>query len=76
MSVEETVINIIAETLETDPDDIVPDASLIDDLGAGSLDFVAIVMSIEETFDIEIPDEDTKDLVTAKALIAYIEKHL
>lgn len=76
MSVEETVIKIIAEALETDPAEVLPDASLIDDLGAGSLDLVSIVMSIEENFDIAIPDDAPKDFVTAKDVIAYIKSQL
>ena len=76
MSIQDKVIKMIAEKLDVDPVEIVPGASLIDDLGADSLDLVELVMTMEEEFDIEIPDDDTKDLVTVKDAIDYILKQL
>ena len=76
MSVQDKVIKIIAEKFDVDPSEVVPEASLIDDLGADSLDLVELVMTIEEEFDMEIPDDDTKNLVTVKDAIAYINAHL
>lgn len=76
MSIQDKITKIIAEKFDVDPVEIVPDASLIDDLGADSLDLVELVMTIEEEFDIEIPDDDTKNLVTVKDAVAYINAHL
>jgi len=55
---EGRVAEIIVEQLGATKEEIVPEASFIDDLGADSLDIVELVMAMEETFDIEIPDED------------------
>lgn len=60
MSVEDKVKKIIAEKLSVDMDEIVPGASFVDDLGADSLDLVELIMSMEEEFDIDIPDEDAE----------------
>lgn len=76
MSIQDKVIRIIAEKLDVDPAEIVPGASLVDDLGADSLDLVELIMTMEEEFDIEIPDDDTQDLVTVKDAIDYITSHL
>ncbi len=76
MSIQDKIVKIIAEKFDVDPVEIVPEASLIDDLGADSLDLVELVMTIEEEFDIEIPDDDTKNLVTVKDAVAYINDHL
>lgn len=73
MTVETKVKKIIAEKLpDVDFDDIVPEASLIDDLGADSLALVELVMSMEEAFDIDIDDEDAEKLITVKDAIDYI----
>jgi acyl carrier protein len=72
MKIEEKVKKIIAEKLDVDISDVVPDASLIDDLGADSLAIVELIMTIEEEFDIEVPDEDAERLATVKEAIAYI----
>ncbi len=72
MKIEDKVKKIIAEKLDVDISDVVPEASLIDDLGADSLAIVELIMSIEEEFDIEIPDEDAEKLATVKEAIAYI----
>src|SRR5215469_16765157 len=57
MALEERVTEIIAEQLGVSKEEVVPEASFIDDLGADSLDIVELVMAMEEEFDIEIPDE-------------------
>lgn len=72
MKIEDKVKKIIAEKLDVDISDVVPEASLIDDLGADSLAIVELIMTIEEEFDIEIPDEDAEKLSTVKEAIAYI----
>lgn len=75
MSVEDKVKKIIAEKLSVDLEEVVPDASFVDDLGADSLDLVELIMSMEEEFDIEISDEDAEKLVTVKDAIEYIKAH-
>jgi acyl carrier protein len=72
MKIEEKVKKLIAEKLDVDISDVVPDASLIDDLGADSLAIVELIMTMEEEFDIEVPDEDAERLATVKDAIAYI----
>ena len=57
MSIEDKVKRIIADKLSVDLEEVVPEASFVDDLGADSLDLVELIMSMEEEFDIEIPDE-------------------
>ncbi len=76
MSVEDKVKKIIAEKLSVDLDEIVPEASFVDDLGADSLDLVELIMSMEEEFDVDISDEDAETLVTFQDAIDYIKKHL
>ncbi len=72
MTIEEKVRKLIAEKLQVDYNDVVPEASLIDDLGADSLALVELIMTMEETFDIEVPDDDAEKLVTVENAIAYI----
>ncbi len=76
MSVEEKVKKIIADKLSVDLDEVVPDASFVDDLGADSLDLVELIMTMEEEFDVEISDEDAETLVTVKDAIEYTKKQL
>jgi acyl carrier protein len=76
MTAVDKVLKIIAEKLNVDASDVVPEASFIDDLGADSLDLVELIMSMEEEFDIEIPDEDAEQLVTVQDAINYLETHL
>ncbi len=75
MSVEEKVIEIIAEQLGVSKDKVKPEASFIDDLGADSLDLVELVMAMEEAFGLEISDEEAEKLRTVKAVIDYIKTH-
>jgi acyl carrier protein len=72
MKIEEKIRKLIAEKLDVDLSDVVPEASLIDDLGADSLAIVELIMCMEEEFDIEVPDEDAEKLATVKEAIAYI----
>ena len=72
MSVEDKVKKIIAEKLSVDLDEVVPEATFVDDLGADSLDLVELIMSMEEEFDIEISDEKAEELVSVKDAIDYI----
>lgn len=75
MSVEDKVKKIIAEKLSVDLEEVLPDASFVDDLGADSLDLVELIMSMEEEFDIDISDEDAETIATVKDAIAYINAH-
>jgi acyl carrier protein len=74
MKLEELVSEIIVEQLGVSKEEIVPEASFIDDLGADSLDIVELVMAIEEKFDIEIPDDDAEKLQTIGDAFAYIRE--
>lgn len=72
MKIEDKVKKVIAEKLDIDPSEVVPEASLIDDLGADSLAIVELIMSMEEEFDIEVSDEEAENLKTVKNAIDYI----
>lgn len=74
MSVEEKVKKIIVEQLGVNPEEVTPEASFIEDLGADSLDTVELVMAFEEEFDAEIPDEEAEKLKTVGDTIRYIEE--
>ena len=73
MSVQEKVRKIIADKLSVDFDEVVPEASFVDDLGADSLDLVELIMSMEEEFDIDISDEEAEKMLTVKDAFDYIE---
>ena len=72
-SIEERVKNIVVEQLGVKPEQVVPAASLIDDLGADSLDTVELVMALEEEFETEIPDEDAEKIRTVAQINEYIK---
>lgn len=72
---EERIKEIIMEQLGVDEEQITPDASFIDDLGADSLDTVELVMAFEEEFGIEIPDEDAEKIRTVQDVIDYLKAH-
>jgi len=74
-SVAEKVKSIIVEQLGVEADEVTPEASFTDDLGADSLDIVELVMAFEEEFGIEIPDEDAEKIGRVKEAISYIEQH-
>ena len=74
MSVEEKVKKIIAEKLSVDLEEVVPEASFVDDLGADSLDLVELIMAMEEEFDTDISDEDAEQITTVKDAIEYVNK--
>jgi acyl carrier protein len=73
--VEEKVTQIIVEQLGVESSEVVPEASFVDDLGADSLDQVELIMSFEEGFNLEIPDDDAEKIVTVQDAIAYIQKN-
>ncbi|MEE9542432.1 MAG: acyl carrier protein [Thermodesulfobacteriota bacterium] len=74
MSAENKVKKIIVDQLGVSEDELKPEASFVDDLGADSLDTVEMVMAFEEEFSIEIPDEDAEKITLVKDAIEYIEK--
>ena len=72
--VEEKVKDIIVEQLGVNPEQVTPNASFIEDLGADSLDIVELVMAFEEEFSVEVPDEDAEKLQTVGDVVKYIEE--
>ena len=71
----EKVAAILAEQLDAEEDAITLDTSLVDDLGADSLDVVDLVMTLEDEFDKEIPDEDITEVRTVGDVVKYLEEH-
>ena len=69
----EKVAEILAEQLDVEAEEITPETDIIDDLGADSLDIVDLVMSLEDEFDLEIPDEDVEGIRTVGGLTQYLE---
>jgi len=74
-NVDERVRKIIVEQLEVAPDKVKPEASFAEDLKADSLAVVELVLALEESFKIEIPDEDTEKIKTVGDAINYIKAH-
>ena len=74
MADQDKITEIIVEQLGVKPEEVVPEASFVDDLGADSLDTVELVMALEEEFGIEIPDEDAEKIQTVGDAIRYIEE--
>ena len=68
--------DIVIDRLNADEDQIKPEASFVEDLGADSLDIVELIMGIEEEFDIEIPDEDAEKLTTVGEAMSYVKSKL
>ena len=73
-TVDERVKKIIAEQLGVEEDEVTPEASFVEDLGADSLDTVELVMALEEEFSIEIPDEDAEKILTVGKALDYIKE--
>ena len=67
---------IVMDRLNAEEEQIKPEASFVEDLGADSLDIVELIMGIEEEFDIEIPDEDAEKLTTVGEALEYVKKKL
>jgi acyl carrier protein len=74
-AIETKVKNIIADQLGVGEDEIKPESSFIEDLGADSLDIVELVMAMEEEFEVEIPDEEAENIKTVGDAINYITTH-
>ena len=71
----EKVKAILSEQFDVEEDTITTDTSIADDLGADSMDVVDLLMSIEDEFEIEIPDDEIENIKTVGALVKYIEDH-
>ena len=74
MAVADKVKSIIVEQLGVDANEVTPEASFVDDLGADSLDTVELVMALEEGFGMEIPDEDAEKITTVGQAWEYIQE--
>ena len=74
-TIEERVKKIVAEQLGVKEEEVVPNASFVEDLGADSLDTVELVMALEEEFETEIPDEEAEKITTVQAAIDYVNSH-
>jgi acyl carrier protein len=71
--ISERVKSIIVEQLGVSLEEVTPQASFIDDLGADSLDIVELIMALEEEYDMEIPDEDAEKIQTVDDVTKYIQ---
>ncbi len=69
----EKVKKILMDQLDVEEEKVTADASITEDLGADSLDFVDLVMSLEEEFDVEIPDDQVENIKTVGDIVKYIE---
>ena len=74
MAVPDKIVEIIVEQLGVKAEEVVQEASFVDDLGADSLDTVELVMALEEEFGVEIPDEDAEKIQTVGDAVKYIEE--
>ncbi|MDD2717216.1 MAG: acyl carrier protein [Candidatus Wallbacteria bacterium] len=75
MATFDDVKKVVAEQLGVDESEITKEASFVDDLGADSLDLVELIMSLEEKFGIEIPDEEAEKIKSVKNAVDYIDSH-
>jgi acyl carrier protein len=73
---QKKVVDIIANQLGVDKELVSPEANVVDDLGADSLDVVELVMALEEAFDLEIPDEEAEKIRTVKDIMEYLANSL
>ncbi len=73
MDIEAKVRQYVIDTLDVNPEEVVPQAKFIDDLGADSLDIVEMIMALEEEFDVEISDEEAEKLATVGDAVEFIK---
>jgi acyl carrier protein len=76
LSLEDRIAEIIVEQLGVSREEISPDASFVEDLGADSLDIVELVMAMEEEFDVEIPDDEAARIERIRDAVAYLKQKL
>lgn len=74
-TVEERVKKVVAENLNIKPEEVVNEASFVEDLGADSLETVELVMALEDEFGTDIPDEDAEKITTVQMAIDYIKEN-
>lgn len=72
----ERISKVVVERLKVSEDEVTPEASFVDDLGADSLDVVDLVIGFEDEFEIQIPDEDAGNIQTVQQAVDYIEGKL
>ena len=73
---QDRIIKMIADQLQIDEEQVKPDASFMDDLGADSLDTVELIMALEEEFDIEIPDSEAEKIRTVQQALDYLDENI
>ncbi len=73
LNIETRVKEIVIEQLGVKEDEVTPEASFLEDLGADSLDIVELVMALEEEYELEISDEDAEGIKTVQDVVSYIE---
>ncbi len=69
------VVEIVCSQLTVNKDDVTPDSSFVEDLGADSLDTVELVMAFEEEFGLEIPDDEAENITTIKSAVDWIQNN-
>ena len=75
LNIQTRVKEIVIEQLGVNEDEVTPEASFLEDLGADSLDIVELVMALEEEYELEISDEDADSIKTVQDVVSYIEGH-
>ena len=75
-AMKDKIIEIISNQLGIDQGDVTPEASVVDDLGADSLDVVELVMALEEEFNLEIPDEEAEKIKSVNDIFSHMENAL
>ncbi len=75
-TIHDRLQKIIVDQLGVDENEVVPNASFVEDLNADSLDLVELIMSLEEEFKLQISDEDAEKITTVQEAADYIEEHL
>ena len=75
MSVEEQVKKIIMDQLGVSAEEVKPEASFVEDLGADSLDLTELIMAMDEAFNVEIADEDAQKILKVQDAISYVQNH-
>lgn len=75
-AIKEKIVGIIANQLGIDQTDVTPEASVVDDLGADSLDVVELIMALEEEFNLEIPDEEAEKIKSVQDIFNHMESAL
>ena len=76
MTTFDKIKDMIVDQLDVEADEVTMDANIQEDLGADSLDIVDLVMSLEEEFDVEVPDEEVENIKTVSDIVKFIESHV